>query len=85
MSTRELASNRFCQLCARNIFHLANRTSSLVVDHIALVAKPPFEKVERLPLYADCVAFSLKKSKKSVCPRLTLGPPQQLLLRNGSA
>lgn len=83
MSMGELASNRFCQLCARKIFHLANCTSSLVVDHIALVAKPPFEKLECLPLYADCVAFSLKKKK--VSPRLTLGPLQRLLLRNGSA
>jgi hypothetical protein len=83
MSMGELASNRFCQLGARNIFHLANCTSSLVVDHIALVAKPPFEEVERLPLHADCVAVSLKKQK--VCPRLTLDPLQRLLLRNGSA
>ena len=55
----ELASDRFCQLGARKMFHLANCASSFVVDHIALVAEPPFEKVECLFLYADCVAFSL--------------------------
>jgi hypothetical protein len=54
-----LASNRFCQLSVRNILHLTNRTRSLKVDHVALMAKPSFEKVEHWLLDAGSKAFSL--------------------------
>jgi len=54
-----LASNRFGQLSVRDILHLTDSTRSLKVDHIALVTKPNFKKVEHRLLDADSVAFSL--------------------------
>jgi len=52
-----LASNRFGQLSARDILHLADSTRSLKVDHVTLVAKPDFKKVEHRLLDADSVVF----------------------------
>ncbi len=54
-----LASNGFGQLNARDILHLADSTRRLKVDHVTLVTKPDFQKVEHRLLDADSVAFSL--------------------------
>ena len=51
--------NRFGQLSTHDILHRADSTHSLKVDHVTLVMKPYFKKVEHRFLDADSVVFSL--------------------------